>query len=307
MLDGCMTISAPPANILAPYEGTRPPAPDWFEQAIAEKPELHLLEADGGTIEYFTWGEEGRPGLFLLHGGGAHGLWWAHIAPFFSNEYRVVAMSMAGMGGSSWREQYSIVEHALDMRKVAEAAGLFVAGKPIVAGHSFGGAPTATAAADPDPWIGHAIIIDSSLQMRHSPEQHEPQQRERRFFGSKEEGLARFRFLPPQSCENDYIADMIARDAMVEFEPDRWSWCFDPNGFGNTIRNASAEQARQANCPITVIYGDRSAIMDTEALAHLQDTLPNTTPFIAIPDCGHHVMVDQPLALVAAMRALLTS
>jgi len=63
--------------------------------------------------------------LLLLHGGGAHAYWWAHIAPFFAQTHRVVAMSMAGMGNSSWRETYAIEQHARDMRAVAEAAGLF--------------------------------------------------------------------------------------------------------------------------------------------------------------------------------------
>lgn len=305
MLVSAMTDQTAPAAILSAYGGEKPPAPDWFLDALARTPERHSIESGGSTIEYFTWGQEGLPGLFLLHGGGAHALWWAHIAPFFANDYRVAAMSMAGMGGSDWREEYAIAQHAIDMRNVAEAAGLFAQGKPVVAGHSFGGAPTATAASDPDAWVGHAIVIDSSLQMRHSPGNQERQQRERRYFGSVAEGLTRFRFLPPQSCENHYIADMIAREAIVEVEPGRFSWCHDPNGFGNTKRLDSAERARGANCPMAMIYGDRSAIMDDEALEHLEKTMPEGTPFVAIPDSGHHIMVDQPLALVAAMRALL--
>lgn len=300
-----MTPSTPPANILAAFEGARPPAPDWFHGVLAHKPERHMVESGGADIEYYVWGDKGLPGLMLLHGGGAHALWWAHIAPFFTDKYRVAAMSMAGMGGSSWCAEYSITQHAHDMKHVSEAAGLFEAGKPIVAGHSFGGAPAATAAADPDAWVGQAIIIDSSFQMRRSPDQLEHQQREQRFFGSAQEGLARFRFLPPQSCENHYIADMIARDAMVEMGPGKWSWCFDPNGFGNTRRIETANKAKRANCPLIVIYGDRSAIMDEAALNHLREILPADTPFIAIPDCGHHIMVDQPLALVATMRTLL--
>ncbi|WP_299323159.1 alpha/beta hydrolase [Parasphingopyxis sp.] len=300
-----MTASAPPAAILSAYQGAKPPAPDWFRDALARAPERHSIESGGSTIEYFTWGAPGKPGLFLLHGGGAHALWWAHIAPFFADEYRVAAMSMAGMGGSDWRDEYAIAQHAADMRAVADAAGLMAQGKPVVAGHSFGGAPTATAASDPNAWVGRAIIIDSSLQMRHSPGDAERPQRERRFFGSVAEGLGRFRFLPAQSCDNHYIADMIARDAIVEVESGRFSWRHDPNGFTNTKRLDSAKRARSANCPMAMIYGDRSAIMDDEALAHLEKTMPAGTPFVAIPDSGHHVMVDQPLALVAAMRALL--
>ena len=302
-----MTGSNAPAAILSSYDGDKPPAPQWFEQALAQKPHRAILHREAGDIEYFTWGEEGRPGLFLLHGGGAHALWWAHIAPFFADDYRVVAMSMAGMGGSDWRPEYAIADHAADMKAVAQTAGLFAQGKPTVAGHSFGGAPTATAAADPDAWVGRAFIIDSSLQMRHSPGSERPPQRERRFFGSIAEGLNRFRFLPPQSCENHYIADMIARDAIAEIEPGRFSWRHDPNGFGNTKRLDSAARARTANCPLAIIYGDRSRIMDDEAMRHLHGTMPEGTPFIAIPDSGHHIMVDQPLALVATMRALLES
>jgi len=300
-----MNSSSPPAHLLASYNGAKPAAPGWFTHALTRKPERHHVESDGADIEYFTWGDKGKPGLFLLHGGAAHARWWAHIAPFFTDDYRVVAMSMAGMGGSSWKDEYSILQHAEDMRIVAEAAGLFAVGKPVVAGHSFGGAPTVTAAADPSAWVGRAFIIDSSLQMRHSPDRHENPHRDRRFFGSLEEGLTRFRFLPPQPCDNDYIADMIARDAIVEVEEGHWSWCFDPNGFSNTKRLESAGKAREANCPMAVIYGERSALMDKEALDHLHDTMPAGTPFIAIPDSGHHVMVDQPLALVATMRALL--
>lgn len=300
-----MTVSTTPATVIASYEGRKPPAPDWFEDALAHKPTRHSLDRDAGKIEYFSWGNPGAPGLFLLHGGGAHALWWAHIAPFFADDYHVVAMSMAGMGGSDWRPRYAIREHAQDMKAVAEAAGLMEAGKPVVCGHSFGGAPTATAAADPDAWVGQAIIMDSSLQMRHSPGNMERPLRERRFFGSLEEGLARFRFLPPQSCENHYIADMIARGAIVELEPGRFSWCFDPNGFSLTDRLTSTEKARSANCPLAMVYGDRSTIMDADALTHLRETMPEGTPFVALPDCGHHVMVDQPLALIAAMRGLM--
>ena len=36
------------------------------------------------------------------------------------------------------------------------------------------------------------------------------------------------------------------------------------------------------------------------------DPLGPEVPLFAIPDCGHHVMIDQPLALVAALRALLS-
>lgn len=292
-------------RILVPFGGERPPAPAWFERAIAQAPERHTVENEGATIEYLVWGEAGKPGLFLLHGGGAHALWWAHLAPFFAEEWRVVAMSMAGMGGSDWRESYAIDQHARDMRAVAEAAGLLEAGPVALAGHSFGGAPTATAAADREGWVRQAIIIDSSLDMQHQPSSDRFKPKPRRYFDSLEEGLARFRFMPPQGCANLFIADMIARKSLVETADGRWSWCFDPANYANTARLDSREKARNARCPLAIVHGDRSWIMSDEIVAGLRRDLPASTPFVAIPDSEHHVMVDQPLALVAAMRALL--
>lgn len=306
MLVSDMTASTASATILSSYNGAKPPSPDWFRQALERTPGRHMIESGGTNIEYFTWGSSTGQGFSCCMGRRACPVVGAYRT-FFADDFRIAAMSMAGMGGSDWREEYSIAQHAVDMRNVAESAGLFAKGKPVVAGHSFGGVPTATAASDPDGWVGRAFIIDSSLQIRHSPGDQELPQRARRFFGSVEEGLGRFRFLPPQNCDNHYIADMIARNAIVEVEPGRWSWCFDPDGFGNTRGLDSARGARSASCPLAIIYGDRSAIMDDEAMAHLEDMTPDGTPFIAIPDSGHHVMVDQPLALVAAMRALLAS
>lgn len=37
----------------------------------------------------------------------------------------------------------------------------------------------------------------------------------------------------------------------------------------------------------------------------MQDLLPPGSPQMAIPDADHHVMIDQPLAFVAALRGLL--
>ena len=49
------------------------------------------------------------------------------------------------------------------------------------------------------------------------------------------------------------------------------------------------------------IVGDRSAIMQRREMGRQADFLPAGVPQITIPDSEHHIMVDQPLALVAAL------
>ena len=131
-----------PAPLVA-FHGEPPPAPAWFEAAIAQAPERSTIVVDGVDIELLTWGEIGKPGLVFLHGNGAHADWWSFIAPFFAKDWRVAAISWAGMGGSGWREAYSAKTFAAEVFAAVEAAELEAGGvKPILVGHSFGGFPT---------------------------------------------------------------------------------------------------------------------------------------------------------------------
>ena len=124
---------------LAAFHGQKPPAPAWFVQAIAEEPERTFVEVEGAKVEVLAWGERGRPGLMFLHGGAAHADWWSFIAPFFAQDYRVVASTFTGMGRSDWREHYLFEQFVREAREAGSAGGAFDAGKPIVVGHSFGG------------------------------------------------------------------------------------------------------------------------------------------------------------------------
>ena len=60
-----------------------------------------------------------------------------------------------------------------------------------------------------------------------------------------------------------------------------------------------------AQCPLAFVWGDESKLVDEEVLAYFRETVHDTdTPMLAIPLAQHHVMIDQPLALVAALRGL---
>src|ERR1700754_2659259 len=114
---------------LAAFAGEPPPAPAWFAKALAASPERALLPTPRGRIETLTWGERGKPGLLLVHGNTAHADWWSFIAPLFSADYRVSAMSLAGMGDSDWRDRYSSEDFCADAEAVACATGLYEGGR----------------------------------------------------------------------------------------------------------------------------------------------------------------------------------
>ena len=192
------------AGPLGAYGGQRPPAPDWFETALSARYETHFVERDGTKIRYQTWGDPSKPGILLTHGNGAHAHWWDFVAPYFTNNYYLVAFTFAGMGDSDWRENYDMDGFTSDQLAVAEAAGLFFhSTKPIIVAPRFGGFVTLNTASRHSDRFGGAVIIDSPVR---PPDQaHDgPPRRDRpnRIYPSIEAALARFRLAPPQPCEN---------------------------------------------------------------------------------------------------------
>lgn len=161
--------AAPSDAPLVAFAGAVPPAPPWFTAAMADAPEVSTISVDGAAIEVLTWGERGKPGLLFLHGNGAHAGWWRFIAPFFAGQYRVVAFSWSGMGGSDHRASYSVRTFVDEIFAVITATGLADAGPPLVVGHSFGGFPMMAAVKARGAEFAAAVIVDTPFRSADEP------------------------------------------------------------------------------------------------------------------------------------------
>lgn len=297
--------------------GEKPPAPDWFEKAINTPSEEGAVEVRGATIRYSAWGEVGRPGLLFVHGGRAHRNWWRPFAPSFAANRRVAALDISGMGDSDWREEYSLDIIVDEIFAVIEAAELNKRGRPIVVGHSFGGWATLAAVEREGDKLGGAVVIDSPLGVpdptegytinRPKKEGGAPERSPMRIYKSLEEPLQRFRLLPDQPGENLYLLDYIAREGVREVAGDDgigWRWKFDPHKVGNFEIHFERDLLRASRCPLAFIYGEKSAFAQGDAIDHLREQARGRSPFVIIPDAYHHLMMDQPIAFLSAMRAL---
>ena len=322
-----MDASAPPKDPrlhapLASFAGAMPPAPAWFARAIACEPERMTVEVAGASIETLTWGAVGRPGLLLLHGNGAHAGWWRMIAPFFAADYRVVALSWSGMGSSTWRPAYTLAHFTAEVMAVCGATGLFAGSrKPVAVGHSFGSFPLAETARHHGEDFSGIVLVDSPFS---SPERREARRRARgekprrpnelrphNVYPTFEAALARFRLAPTQPCENLYIADMIAREALkpapLPNGGEGWTWRFDPFLWRDFKLPDLTGTLAQTRCRTALMRGGLSELMRPEDAAYTLSLMPAGTPLIEIPEAYHHVMIDQPLAFVAALRGLLAA
>jgi pimeloyl-ACP methyl ester carboxylesterase len=292
---------------LARFGGTRPAAPAWFDAALAVPLERQFVAVDGCDIELLCWGERGWPGLLLLHGSMAHAAWWIAVAPLLAREMRVCALSFSGMGGSGARERYSCTTLAQESWAAAQAGGLFDAPvAPIVAAHSFGGKIAALMAGTGGERLLGTIFVDSFLLPR--PDMPASPMYKSRSYANAADALARFRLTPDQPSVNPSIIDAIARAGIRCLPDGSWTWAFDPDFFSKFDHQDDWQdgwaEAINARCPLALLRGEHSLVVVPEEAAEQRRSLAPGTIFVELPDAHHHVMIDQPLALVAAMHSI---
>jgi len=291
----------------------RAPAPAWFHDALAAPKQSRRVEVEGCPIHYLLWPAKRTPavapGILFVHGGGAHAQWWSFIAPFFAGDRPVAAMDLSGMGDSGRREAYNAALRAEEIGGVLADAGLDE--RPVLVGHSFGGYMSMVFGRKYGDALSAAVIVDSPIRR---PDE-DTARRRRRMGGVKvsypefEAAVRRFRLVPEQPCDNAYIVEHIARHSIMAAEDgEGWVWKFHPAAMGaKRFDEPFAEHLAHMACRRALIRGEHSALLTPEVAAHMASLMGPDAPVITVPGAHHHVMLDQPLAFVAALRALLAA
>ncbi|MGA9595984.1 MAG: alpha/beta hydrolase [Acidimicrobiia bacterium] len=278
--------------------------PDWFYRAMATPFDERSIDVDGVPVHYLEWGERGRPGLVLVHGGAAHAHWWTHLAPMFAEDWHVVAPDLSGHGDSGWRSDYSHRAWAREVMTVADDAGF--PGPPVMVGHSLGGMVTIQTASDYGDRLRGAVLVDTPVR-RPAPESEEGS-RGQAFkapgtYPDIETALHHYRLIPPQPCDNDFIVDHIARHSLRETD-DGWTWKFDPTLFQHTLVSLR-DQLASVKCRVALFRGQHSVTVPEDTAWYMYELMDRNAPVVTIPEAHHHLILDQPLAFVAALRTLL--
>jgi pimeloyl-ACP methyl ester carboxylesterase len=276
-------------------------APHWFPHAVAERPEHGDTAVDGARIHYRAWGDPAAPGLVLVHGGAAHSGWWDHVAPFFSGRYRVVAPDISGHGDSGHRPAYDLEQWAREVLAAARAGG--ITGAPVVVGHSMGGWVTAMLATRHGAELDGIVIIDSPLGEQPPEEQRlrRGDVGKKRFYPDRDTIVGRFRATPPQEVLLPYVGAHIAEQSVTETAAG-WTWKFDPTVFSERV--LLRELLPQVTCRAGFLRAE-FGLVPASVAGELDALLGHRVPFIDLPTTGHHPMLDEPLCLVTALRAVL--
>ena len=306
---GCILVTVPISCPLAFLSLRTMSAPKWFVQALAEKPETGILEVDGKRLSFSHWpgSPSPRAHVVLVHGTGAHRRWWDFIAPQLTGCYSVAAPDLSGMGDSDHSETYRMEDYAAELAALVAHLQKSVALPVYLVGHSMGGFIAMHCSRLGCPQLAGLVIMDSPVRPpgfddgRHIPSN---PIRKRKLYLDAESILTRFRLMPEQSCKNGFILDYIARHSIRE-EGGGYRWKFDET----VLLRLGANASRPPNImlghrvPLTFLYGEQSKLMMSDVLSHMREQVGREQDILmrAIPNAGHHLFLDQPLAVVEAM------
>lgn len=277
--------------------------PDWFRRALASPPEIRHVDSGGCDIHYLAWGRRGAPGLVFIHGGAAHAHWWSFLVPLLADSYRVAAMDLSGHGDSGRRSSYLLDDWVAEVMAVADDAGM--APRPVVIGHSMGGFVTIGTAAHHGDRLAGAVILDSPVA---APDPEMEAARQGQIFGrlrvypDEASALARFRTVPEQENYLPYVIDHVARHSLRPCDGG-YCWKYDPEIFVPP-RAASRELLPRVTCRVALFRAEHGLVTE-EIGQYMYELLGRVAPVVEIPEAGHHLMLDQPLLLLTALRTLL--
>lgn len=299
-----------------------PNPPKWLQYAMRVPREQGMVDADGCPINYFRWGDPTKPGILMMHGFLAHSRCFAFIAPFLAADYHVVAFDLSGMGDSGSRHMYPMDVRAKEAISVAEQTGLFDLGthgkKPTLIAHSYGGhvgLEVMNHAADKfdgliicDLMTLRPERLEAHFKTGKRPGSQDPD-RPNRTYPDYETAKGRFVLSPPQPTGEPALFDYMAYHSLRQVEGG-WTWKFDPSVFrrdtdlDDHLQRMGHATVEAPGCK-AIVYGQQSVLFDDDSAAYLREIGGTDIPMIGIPNARHHLMLDQPIAFVTALRSIL--
>jgi pimeloyl-ACP methyl ester carboxylesterase len=284
---------------------TGPPA--WFRDACASPSTTGSVEVAGATVCYERWGRAtataGARPLLLIHGTAANRRWWTHVAPLLAEHRPVVAMDLSGHGDSDHRATYDFSTWVEEVAAVLSDVAPTVSWH--VVGHSLGGSIAAVAAQRMDLPLETVILCETIRNPRDS--QHPVMvDRPRAYYPSRRSALDRFAKIEASSSSASFVLDHLADHSVVE-RPAGWTWKHDTAlpVILQPIVPALDGLFAGARCPLAIVRGSEGK-MPTSDLEPLLAVAGRPVPVVTIADCGHHPMLDAPLALIEVLDGLTT-
>ncbi|MBR9910855.1 MAG: alpha/beta hydrolase [Gammaproteobacteria bacterium] len=265
--------------------------------AVAE----HRIDVDGARLRVFDWpaAQAGAPTLMLVHGYRANAHWWDGIVAELRGRFRILVPEFSGMGGSESRSCYRDNQGAIDLVGVIESLDLQL---DCVVAHSWGGHQMAVVTRMLPHRVAQLVWVDSFFMVEVDEQLPAGAPTgNARVYRDKEDAIARFRTSPPQPMPEALRRD-LAQKSLRQCDGG-WVWSYDPGL--PPLQPRPDDEALLRDLPVKSHYllaGNSPVVGLTRAKRIAM--LAQSATFQVVAEGHHHVMLDAPQQLLAALTTL---
>lgn len=256
-------------------------------------------------LHYLDWENAGAATMVLVHGMCVTSHGWDFFADSMKEDFHILAPDLRGHGDSSWSAEYHLSDYVADLKYFIDSLGLQ---RFVLIGHSLGGIISSIYTATNPEKVEKLVIVDigpevkmEGLERRNKEWAVEPV-----FFNSVEEVSQHLKRVHPYHSEK-YIQHLLRYDLKRNKEG-KIAFKFDHKVCEAEMHSPEWlwDYIKMIVCPVLVIHGAESDLLDGDAARRMADTLAFGSA-IDVERAAHTIQGDNPEAFEAAVRRFLNA